>query len=55
MDEESVSWESLSDERKEEIDHDKFMEELAYEFENDPDEITSRLENLGYDVDDLDL
>ncbi len=52
--EEPVSWGSLSDERKDEIDHDKFMEELAYEFENDPDDITLRLENLGYDVDDLD-
>jgi|GEM_PF-5514501 len=57
MDEESesISWESLSDERKDEFDHDKLMEELSDEFENDSEDITSRLENLGYDIDDLEL
>lgn len=53
--EESVGWDKLEDEQKDELDHDRFMEELAYEFENDPDEIVSRLDNLGYDVDELDL
>ena len=55
MDEESMNWEDLSDERKDQVDHGKLIEELSDEFENDSEEIISRLENLGYDIEDLDL
>lgn len=53
--EESMNWDKLEDEKKDELDHERLMEEFAYEFENDPKDITLRLDNLGYDVDDLDL
>ena len=44
------------DEIRDKKDHDELMEELADEFLNgDPDDALSRLEDLGYDIDDLPL
>ena len=47
---------SKDDEIRDKTDHDELMEELADEFTNgDPDDALSRLEDLGYDIDDLPL
>lgn len=46
----------LADEVRDKVDHDELMEELAEELTSgDPDEALERLEDLGYDVDDLPL
>ena len=37
------------------VDEDGLKEELAEQFQDDPDEALSRMEALGLDVDDLDL
>lgn len=48
--------EDLDDEKRMEIDPDGLKEELADQFTNgDADEALSRMEDLGIDVDDLDL
>jgi hypothetical protein len=47
--------EELTDEQKQEEDEDALLEELAEEFVNDPDGALERMEELGYDVDDLPL
>ena len=51
-----MSLEDLDDEVKMEIDEDGLKEELAEQINNgDADEALERMENLGIDVDDLDL
>ena len=51
---EIMNKENLPDEIRDKVDHDGLMEELTDEFENgDPDDALARLENLGYDIDDL--
>ena len=46
----------MDDEIRDEKDHDELMEELADELMNgDVDGALSRLEDLGYDIDDLPL
>ena len=48
--------EDSPDEIRDKVDHDGLMEELTDEFENgDFDDALARLENLGYDIDDLSL
>jgi hypothetical protein len=51
-----MSLEDLDDEKRMEIDEDGLKEELAEQFTNgDADEALSRMEDLGIDIDDLDL
>ena len=46
----------LEDEIRDKIDHDELMDELAEELTSgDADEALQRLEDLGYDVDELPL
>ena len=48
--------EDSPDEIRDKVDHDDLMEELTDEFENgDFDDALARLEDLGYDIDDLSL
>ncbi len=47
--------EDLEDEIRMELDEDGLKEELAEQFQDDPDEALNRMEALGIDVDDLDL
>jgi len=45
-----------NDEVRQKVDEDGLLEDLADELTNgDPDEALSRMEELGYDVDDLPL
>ncbi len=45
-----------NDEVRKETDEDGLLDDLADEFTNgDPDEALERMENLGYDIDDLPL
>lgn len=45
-----------NDEKRQETDEDGLLEDLADELVNgDPDDALERMENLGYDVDDLPL
>jgi len=45
-----------NDEVRQKVDEDGLLEDLADELINgDPDEALERMENLGYDVDDLPL
>lgn len=51
-----MSADDLEDEIRMEVDEDGLKEELADQFTNgDADEALERTENLGIDVDDLDL
>ena len=44
------------DEIRKEVDEDGLLDDLADEFTNgDPDEALERMEELGYDIDDLPL
>lgn len=49
-------YQEFDDETRKELDEDELLEEIAEELESgDPDEALARLEDLGYDVDDLSL
>lgn len=51
-----MSLEDLDDEKRMELDEDGLKEELAEQINNgDADEALERMENLGIDVDELDL
>jgi hypothetical protein len=51
-----MNLEDLPDEKRLEIDEDGLKEELADQLLNgDPDEALQRIEDVGLDVDDLDL
>jgi len=51
-----MSLEDLEDKIRMEVDEDGLKEELAEQFTSgDADEALERMENLGIDVDDLDL
>ena len=51
-----MSLEDLDDETRMEVDEDRLKEELADQFTNgDTGEALERMENLGMDVDDLNL
>ena len=51
-----MSIEDLDDETRMKVDEDGLKEELAEELLNgNPDEALSRMEDLGIDVDDLDI
>lgn len=53
---ESGAWDELEDEQKDEIDHDALVEELSDELMNgDADEALTRMEDLGIDIDELDI
>ena len=47
--------EELDDKTRVEVDEDGLKEELAEQFQDDPEEALARMENLGIDIDDLDL
>lgn len=48
-------WDDLEDEVKEELDHGKSVDELSEEFGGDPDETLQRMEDLGIDIDELNI
>lgn len=52
---EDDSWDELDDDQKEELDHDRFVEELSEDFNNDPLEALERAEDVGLDIDDLEI
>jgi hypothetical protein len=43
--------EDLDDEIRMEVDEDGLKEELAEQFQDDPDEALSRMDDLGIDID----
>ncbi len=49
------SWDELDDDQKEELDHDRFVEEVNEDFDNDPLEALERAEDTGVGIDELDI
>lgn len=48
-----VDWDDLEDEEKQAIDEDRLLDDLASDLEDDQDDVLERLENLGYEEEDL--
>ncbi len=53
---ESGAWDELVDDKKELLDHDALIGELSNEFVNgDAGDVINRLEDLGLDINDLEI